>query len=134
MVRVAALPVGKDDDARTQAAKNGGDLEAVLAGVLDVAVGEIERLAMADAEDARGLGGLAGAIFGGAAGAGLALREVEDAGAPAERLLDEQRAAAGLLDVVAMCGDGEDVHRRLREISGGAWRGVSWLVLVSASM
>ena len=80
---------------------------------------------MADAQDACGVGGLAGAIRGGATGAGLALRKVEDAGAPAERLLDEQRAATGLLDVVAVCGDGEDVHRRLREISGGHG-GVSW--------
>ena len=48
-------------------------------------------------------------IVGGASGAGLALREVEDAGAPARALHGEEGAAAGLLDVVAMCGDGEDV-------------------------
>ena len=28
-----------------------------------------------------------------------------------ERLLDEQCAAAGLLNVVAMCGDGKDIDR-----------------------
>jgi hypothetical protein len=47
---------------------------------------------------------------------------------PAERLLDEQRAAAGLLDIIAMCGDGEDIQSRLREISGGhAWRQLALL-------
>ena len=60
-------------------------------------------------------------------------REVEDAGTPAERLLDEQRAAAGLLDVVAMCGDGEDVHRRFARggLSAVQWHGARLVVGVS---
>ena len=64
---------------------------------------------MDDAEDAGGFGGLGGALGGCAAGAGLALGEVEDAGSPAERLLDEEGSAAGLLDVVAVGCDGENV-------------------------
>ena len=59
----------------------------------------------------RGGFGLGGALFGGAAGASFAAREIEDAGAPAERLLHQKRAAAGLLDVIAMRGDGKDVDR-----------------------
>ncbi len=111
MVGMAALPVGKDDDARAQAAKHGGNLQAVLVGVLDVAVGQVERLAVRNVQDAGCVGGFGGALGGGAAGAGLALREVEDAGAPAARVHGQQRAAAGLLDVVAVGGDGQDVDR-----------------------
>ena len=122
MVGVAALPVGQDDDAGAQAAKGGGELEAVLVGVLDVAVGEVEGFAVSDAEDAGGFGGFGGALGCGAAGAGFALGEVEDAGAPAERLLDEQRAAAGLLHVVAVGCDGEDVHRWLASRLSASWR------------
>jgi hypothetical protein len=102
VVWVAPLPEGKDDDAWAQAAQDCGDFEAVGARILDVAVGEVERLTMSDAEDAGGFGCLAGAISRCAARTGLTLGEVKDAGAPAERLLHEQRAAAGLLDVVAV--------------------------------
>ena len=110
MVRVTALPEGKDDDAGTETAQDGGDFEAVFQGVLHVAVGQVEGFAMADAEDAGGFGGLGGSFLGRAAGAPFALREVEDTGAPAEGLLDEEGAAAGLFHVVTMGGDGEDVY------------------------
>ena len=116
MVGVAALPVGKDDDAGTQAAQDGGDLEAVFVGVLDVAVGEIERFAVGDVEDAGCGFGFGGALGGGAAGAGFALGEVEDAGAPAAGVHDEEGAAAGLFDVVAVGGDGEDIERTLHGV------------------
>ena len=55
--------------------------------------------------------GFGSALGGGATGAGFSAGEIEDAGAPAERLLDEEGAAAGLLDVIAMGGDGKDVER-----------------------
>ncbi len=111
MIRVASLPVRKDDDARPKAAKDGGNLEAVGLRVFDVAVGQIERFAVGDVEDARGGLGFRTAFVCGAAGAGLALGEIEDAGAPAARMHGEQRAAAGLLDVVTVRGDGEDIDR-----------------------
>ena len=72
MVGMAALPVGKDDDAGAQAAEDGGDLEAVGEGVLDVAVGKVERFAVSDVEDAGGCVGFGFAVGCGAAGAGLA--------------------------------------------------------------
>lgn len=109
MVRVTTLPVGKDDDAGAQAAEHGGDLEAILEGVLDVAVGQIERFAVGDAEDAGSLVGLGFALGRRAAGAALAAGEVKDAGAGAESLLDEQGATAGLLNVVTVGCDSEDV-------------------------
>ena len=111
VVGVAALPVGKDDYAGTEAAQDGGDLEAVFLVVLDVAVGEIESLAMGDAEDGGGGLGFGGSLGSGATGAGFSSGEIEDAGAPAEGLLDEEGAAAGLLDVIAMSCDGKDIER-----------------------
>ena len=86
MVGVAALPVGKDDDAGAQTAEDGGDLETVLEGVLDVAVGEVEGFAVRYVEDACGIVGFGVALGGGATGAGLAVCEIEDAGAPAAGL------------------------------------------------
>jgi hypothetical protein len=109
VVGVAALPVGKNDDAGTQATKDGGQLEAIFEGVLDVAVGEVEGFAVGDVEDAGGGVGFGFAIGGGAAGAGLALSEIEDAGAPASGVHAKESTAAGLLDVVAVGGYGEDV-------------------------
>ena len=53
--------------------------------------------------------GLARAVFGGSACAHLSLREVEDSGAMSEGGHLEQRAAAGLLDVVTMGCDSENV-------------------------
>ena len=110
MVRVAPLPVGQDHHAGAKPAQHGGDLEAVFQGILHVAVRQIEGFAMGDAEDLRGGLGLGSSLGGGAAGAGLAAREIEDAGTPAQGLLDQKRAAAGLLDVIAMCGDGKYVE------------------------
>src|SRR6185312_8520634 len=57
--------------------------------------------------------GFAGAVVGGAARAHLAAGEVEDGGAMPLLHRFEKRAAAGLLDVVAVRGDGEYVHHRL---------------------
>jgi len=47
---------------------------------------------------------------GGAAGAGLALGEIEDAGRPATGVHGQESAAAGLFDIVAMGCDGKDVE------------------------
>jgi hypothetical protein len=106
VVGMTALPVGKDDDAGTQAAEDGGYLEAVFEGVLDVAVGEIEGFAVGYVEDAGGGVGFGFAVGSGASRAGFALGEIEDAGAPAAGLHGEEGTAAGLFDVVAVGGDG----------------------------
>jgi hypothetical protein len=111
VVRVAALPVGQDDDAGAQAAENSCDLETVLVGVLDVAVRQVEGFAVGDVEDAGSGSSFGGTVCGSAAGAGFALREVENAGAPAASMHGKQSASAGLLDVIAVGGDGEDVDR-----------------------
>ncbi len=59
MVRVTGEPVGQDDDAGAEEAKDGGDLESIFQGVLDVAVGQIESFAPGDAEYLGGFGGSA---------------------------------------------------------------------------
>jgi hypothetical protein len=108
---MAALPVRENHDARTKPAQHGGDLEAIFLGILHVAVRQIEGFAMGDAEDIRGGFRLGGSLFGGTPSASLAAREIEDARAPTQRLLDEKRPAAGLLDVIAMRSDGKDVEQ-----------------------
>ncbi len=109
VVGMAALPVGQDHDPRSEATQNGGDLEAVFEGVLDVPVGQVEGFAGDDFQDSSGFCGLGLALLGGAAGARLAACQVEDTGAPATRLHGQQGTTAGLFDVVAVGSDGEYV-------------------------
>ena len=109
VVGMACLPVRKYEHARAQLADDARDLEPVGEGVFDTAIGNVERLPPTNFQDARSLVGLARAVFNGAARAHLALREVEDGGAVSALGHLEQRAAAGLLDVVAVRGDGKNV-------------------------
>ena len=128
MVRVTTLPVRQDDDAGTEAAQNGGDLQAVFERVLYGTIRQVERLAMAHLENSGGGFGLGLAFGCAAAGTGLRLGSGRGCRcASAKRLLDEQGAAAGLLHVVAVRGDGEDVDvvvmRSLHEVvAQGCWR------------
>src|SRR5208337_3959542 len=109
VVGMSRLPIGKNQHARAQFANDARDLDAIFEGVLDAAVGNVERVPPTDFEDARRLLGLAGALLDGAARAHLALREVENGSAAPALSHLEQRAAAGLLDVVAVGGNGKDV-------------------------
>jgi hypothetical protein len=68
MVGVAALPVGKDDDARAETADDFGDFEAIFQGVLEGAIGEIKGFAVGDFEDCGGGSGLGFSFSSGAAG------------------------------------------------------------------
>ena len=106
---MARLPVGKDDDARAKLTQNAHDGDAILKRVCDCAVGQVERLAPAHSENARGFFGLAGAFGRGAAGSGFALCQIEDGGAQTARRHAQQRSPAGLFHVVAMGGDSQDV-------------------------
>src|SRR5664279_135690 len=103
------LPVGKNQHARAQLTNDARDLDPIAKGVLDPAVGNIERSPPTDFQDARCLIGLTRPVVNAAAGAHLALREIEDGSAVSALRHLEQRAAAGLLDVVAMGGNGQDV-------------------------
>src|SRR5437588_8021085 len=108
---MAALPIGKNHHSRLALAKYRGYLEPILPGVLDASVRNIEGAAPAYLENGGGGIGLASAISGAAARAHFALRQIEDAGAMASLRHLEQRAAAGLLHIVAVRGDGQNIER-----------------------
>ena len=114
MIGMATLPEGKNHHPRPQAAQDGGDLQPIFERVPDIAVRQVQRFAVRDLKYAGGFLRLRGTLRSGAAGATLALGQVEDAGAPAQRLLHQQRAATGLLHIVA-------VGRYGQHIDGGAW-------------
>src|SRR5271157_1390202 len=78
---MARLPVRKNQHARAHFANDARDLGAILEGVLDAPVRNVERAPPTDFEDARRLVRFARAIFDRAARAHLALREVENGGA-----------------------------------------------------
>src|SRR6476469_3957641 len=80
VIGMAALPIGKDHDARLLLADDARDFEPVFPSVLDASVGNVERVAPTDFQNlCRGVG-LTGAIFSSAAGAQFSIGQVEDAG------------------------------------------------------
>src|SRR5208282_942273 len=107
---MATLPIGKNEHSRTLFTKYASDLQTILPGIFDAAVGNIERVAPGHFQDARRLGRFAGAIFGGTACPHFTLREIEDAGAVSAFRHLEQSSGASLLYVVAMRGQGENVE------------------------
>ena len=118
---MARLPVGQNDDARAEQAEDADDGDAVFEGVFDGAVGQVERLAPADAEDAGGFIGFARALVGGAAGSGFALGQIENGGAQAARRHAQQGSAAGLFHVVAVSGNGQNIGAEVGSL-GGHWQ------------
>src|SRR3954468_24159423 len=111
MVRMSTLPVGKYHHARFEQANDARYLQPIVPGVLHAAIGNVERVTPRHLQDARSFGGFAAAIVSGAARSHLAARQVEDAGARPALCMLQQRAATGLLNIVAMSGDGENVDR-----------------------
>src|SRR5882724_5193638 len=105
------LPVRQDQYFRTLLPDHARDLQSVLPGVLDAAIGNIERVPPRNFQDPSGFGRLACAVSGCAARSHFALSEIEDTGAIAAGCHLEQSSAAGLLDIVTMCGKSEDVER-----------------------
>src|SRR5947209_4436695 len=107
---MASFPVGKDHYARPLLADDTRDLEPVLPRVLNATVGNIERLPPADFQDlCRGFG-FASAVLSAPSRAELALGEIEDPGRVTQARHFEQGAAAGLLHVVAVRGNGKNVY------------------------
>ncbi len=110
MIRMPPLPVRQNDHPRPRLPNHGGDLQPVLVGVLHAAVGNIERPPPTHAQNPGRVVGLARAIFRRAARPHLAPRQVEDARALSALRSLQQRTAAGLLHVVAVRGNGQDVQ------------------------
>ena len=118
VIGMASLPVGKNHHAGTKQAEHASHGNAIFKRVLDGAIGHGERLPPANAQNACGFFGFAGALLRGAAGSGFALGQIEDRGTQAARRHAQQRAATSLLHVVAMCGDSQDVGAEVDGLSG----------------
>src|SRR6516164_7264998 len=114
MIRMPALPVRKNYYAGPRLANDGRNLKTILPGVLNASVGNIEGAAPDYAENLRSIIRLALPVFGRAARAHLAAREVENT-RPLPLLRSfEHSTAAGLLDVITMSSDGQNVEGVLR--------------------
>src|SRR3954471_19629941 len=107
---MASLPVGKNNDARPRPADHARDFKTIFVGVLYPAVRDVERIAPGSLQDARCFLGFAPAVVGRSTRAHLAARKIKDGGAMPAFSHFEQRAAASLLDVVAVGGDSENVN------------------------
>jgi hypothetical protein len=118
MVGVARLPVRKDDDTGTEAAENERDGDAILKGVGECTVVEVESLTPANSQDAGGFVSLTGAAGGCAARAGFALGQIENCRAQSARSHAQQGSSAGLFHVVAMSGNCEDVGSEFNCLCG----------------
>src|SRR6266852_4827184 len=126
-----SLPVGKNHDPRPLLAEDACNLQAVLPGVLNPGVGDIERRPPACFKNPGRSGGLARAVFGRATRTHFTLREIEDAGATSGLGHFQQGSAASLLHVVAMRGNGQDVES---ERSGHFFRSTrKWASVFSMS-
>src|ERR1700722_2097220 len=111
MIGMPSLPIRKNDHSRTRFANDAGHLQPILPGIFYAAVGKVERPSPADSKNLGGVICFAGAIFCGAPGPHFSLREIEDASAMPPSRGPQQRPAAGLLYVVAVWGNGQDVQR-----------------------
>src|SRR5580658_921647 len=96
------LPIGKNQHARTLLANNANHLQAILPSVFNASVGNVESRAPRNFQNARGLGGLAGAVLHGAARSHFSLRQVENAGAISALRHFEESSGAGLFHVVTV--------------------------------
>jgi hypothetical protein len=106
---MATLPVREDQYPRTLFANYARDLQAILPCIFDAAVGNIERVAPGNFQDASRLRRFASAIFSRAARPHLTLRQVEDAGAVSALGHLEQSSGAGLFYIIAVRGQSENV-------------------------
>ena len=109
VIGMPRLPVRQNHHPRAQLAQYARNLDAIFKGVFDRAIGQVERLPPANAEQLRRFCRFRGPFFGAAARAGLALRQVQNRCAQSARRHAQQCAAAGLFHVVAMGRDGQNI-------------------------
>jgi hypothetical protein len=109
VVGMARLPIRENQDSRTQLPYDTRDLGLIFDGVLDSTVGDVQCLPPANVQNASSFGSFAGPIFDGAASAHLALGEIKDGSAATALRHLQQGSATGLLDIIAMCRNGQDV-------------------------
>src|SRR5882724_5109086 len=110
MVGMASLPVGEDDGFGAEFADDGGEAELVLAGWLDVGIGDSKGATPLDREELGGSGGFLGADFGRTTCSHFAGSEIENSGLIAALGHFYQRAAAGEFDIVRVGGDSQEIE------------------------
>ena len=105
------LPIGQNHDPGPQLAQLANNFNAVLPGVFHPAVRDVERFPPCHAENARCFLCFLGTFHCGTAGAGFPLGQVKNRRPQLQRPHAQKGATTGLLHVVPMGGDGENVNR-----------------------
>src|SRR5450432_1107509 len=102
MVRMAASPVGKDQNSRTLFTNQARDFQAIVPGIFHATIRDIQSRAKRSLQDFCCVRCFTRAVIRSAASAHLTLREIKDAGSqPALGHFDEG-ATTCLLHVIAM--------------------------------
>ena len=114
MVRMPRLPIRKNHHTGAKLSQNPRNLQPVFERVLNVAIRQIESLAMAYAKNLSCSRSLGGTFSGTAPGSRFALRQIENAGAQLARSHSQQRPTAGLFHIIAVRGDSQHVDNRCR--------------------
>src|SRR6185437_15882563 len=112
-----SLPVRKDHYSWPRLPNCPRNFETVLPGVLDAAVRDVERLAPGNFQNSRSFGGFRFARLCRSSRAHFAASEIKNAGAFSLLCCLQQCATAGLLHVVTVRGNGQDVEIRRRHQS-----------------
>src|SRR5437868_425985 len=110
VVGMTSFPVRKNYNARLRPADYSCDLQAIDPCVLDASIGNVECLTPSDTHKPSSFAGLAFTVRSRSARSHFATRQIEDPRTLALLRHLEQRAAAGLLHVVPVCGDGENIQ------------------------
>ena len=110
VVRVATDGEGEDDDPGREVPDLLHQHAPGLVGIAEVGIGKARVPALGASEDLRRPLGLPGTDLGAAAGGALAGGQVQDTGSVPRLGRPDERARTGELDVVAMGGDGQNVH------------------------
>jgi hypothetical protein len=112
VVGVAGLPVRQDYNARPKQAQDLHNLDAIFKGILYRAVGQIECLPPADAQQVCGFRCFSGALRGATPGSGFALGQIEYGGTQVARRHAKKSSTTRLLHVVAVSRDGQYIGRK----------------------
>src|ERR1700726_477584 len=115
---MAAFPVGKDHGVGLELANYFGDGHFVVVTYFEMGVGEGEISANPHSENFAGRYGFAKPLLGSAASAGLAAREVEDAGSIAGLRHFDERAATGEFGIVGVWGNHEQIEFHEPSVGG----------------
>src|SRR5438270_9763513 len=113
---MTSLPIRKNHDSRAHLADYPRNFQPVLPGVFNSSIRNIKGLAPSDAENSGGFGSFGSSLFGGASRAHLTTSKVENARAAAKCGHLQQSSTTGLLHIVAMRGNGQNIDHR-----GGHW-------------